>query len=474
LVVEAYGFEYDFQSIMHYRLASFAVVPGTPTMWPRNMSVNPMEVGISRQLSPLDIKKLNKAYNCDGKAPAKCGGAVASPTGGDINGDPMPGENGCEFYFATDADKGIELNLKIQWMGGCTTDFLEVRVGNSKGPIIGRFCKDQPFRGLRVPAHGVWMHWRTSGSDLKGRWTTYKVVCDCPELFMQSVSNLYGIWKLQNETWKGKPVYISINNDLMLTGEPQFWQISGAWPPGTKASLPPNPRMLFAINQLPYVCPTDLSTGWQMYNQELNKFAPLFPWMSARCKNCKLTPQFEECADCCGKITLSSKALIIQQAMPLGEYALFNPPEFRGKPVYQFTGNPTICLKSVIGDSWTLGFCSPLSSNLTIAQGDRALCPRFTKGFEWRFYVNGTWYMDQSFRITCGDAPAMTTMAPTGKCLECKTVKEGPLRGEYYLQNSRDPRCSTDGCVYTRPGSNELYCFEDGGYAVDLGCAATG
>jgi len=53
-------------------------------------------------------------------------------------------------------------------------------------------------------------------------------------------------------------------------------------------------------------------------------------------------------------------------------------------------------------------------------------------------------------------------------CPPCKTVTTGAGDVSYYLMYENDPRCWTNGCVYTKEGasSDELYCFDVGDFAV--------
>ncbi|KAI1278024.1 Astacin-like metalloendopeptidase [Halotydeus destructor] len=63
-IVETFGQPYDLGSIMHYGLGDFAKTKGLPTLQPKS-SVN-FKIGQRNQLSPLDVLKLNMAYQCGG------------------------------------------------------------------------------------------------------------------------------------------------------------------------------------------------------------------------------------------------------------------------------------------------------------------------------------------------------------------------------------------------------------------------
>jgi hypothetical protein len=62
--IDTYGTPYDYYSIMHYRYNTFALDSNLPTMVPKDVSINMFSLGNREDLSPIDIMKIKKYYNC--------------------------------------------------------------------------------------------------------------------------------------------------------------------------------------------------------------------------------------------------------------------------------------------------------------------------------------------------------------------------------------------------------------------------
>jgi hypothetical protein len=59
------GEPYDYGSIMHYRVDSFAKAPFLHTLEPVHTPKPGVKLGQREALSELDIRKVNKHYGCD-------------------------------------------------------------------------------------------------------------------------------------------------------------------------------------------------------------------------------------------------------------------------------------------------------------------------------------------------------------------------------------------------------------------------
>ena len=62
--IDTLDMPYDFDSIMHYRYNTFAFDRSQPTLIPLDPNVNMFAMGTRNDLSPLDIQKIWKYYQC--------------------------------------------------------------------------------------------------------------------------------------------------------------------------------------------------------------------------------------------------------------------------------------------------------------------------------------------------------------------------------------------------------------------------
>lgn len=60
-----YNTEYDYYSVMHYNLKSFAINKNDPTITPKNRKYNKV-IGQMDAVSKNDIRRINRMYNCEG------------------------------------------------------------------------------------------------------------------------------------------------------------------------------------------------------------------------------------------------------------------------------------------------------------------------------------------------------------------------------------------------------------------------
>ncbi|EFN74590.1 High choriolytic enzyme 1 [Camponotus floridanus] len=60
-IATAYGFPYDYDSVMHYSMTAFSINRSSPTIIP---TASPVEIGQRDHISYYDIQKLLIAYNC--------------------------------------------------------------------------------------------------------------------------------------------------------------------------------------------------------------------------------------------------------------------------------------------------------------------------------------------------------------------------------------------------------------------------
>jgi len=179
--VTSFGFGYDFKSVMHYALDSFAVDSTKPVMIPKDPSIT--QAG-AEELSALDIRKLRRGYHCESSTEIRCGGNKFSGTGGPLTGATVTGTDSCQTVLSTEKGKAIRLNASPQFGGTCDTDFLEVRLGKKRtGKVLHKFCKDTPLvSSKQINADSLFLTWKKTTSSMTGTWSTVSDPCSCQKL----------------------------------------------------------------------------------------------------------------------------------------------------------------------------------------------------------------------------------------------------------------------------------------------------
>ncbi|TRY78695.1 hypothetical protein TCAL_15287 [Tigriopus californicus] len=120
-VTDTYGFDYDYQSVMHYSKTAFAVSNSVQTITP--IPTASVTVGNNVGMSPLDISKLNAAYNCPNRSPSSSCDMSLIGTMGTL--DQSTAMDGCEIFitvpvghtiefFFTDFNSPFRSQLRIQ------------------------------------------------------------------------------------------------------------------------------------------------------------------------------------------------------------------------------------------------------------------------------------------------------------------------------------------------------------------------
>lgn len=59
---KTFGLPYDYESVMQYPFNAFALDKRMPTMVPKEKYAR---IGQNKNLTPLDVLKIQKAYNCE-------------------------------------------------------------------------------------------------------------------------------------------------------------------------------------------------------------------------------------------------------------------------------------------------------------------------------------------------------------------------------------------------------------------------
>ncbi|CAH2245697.1 astacin-like metalloendopeptidase [Pelobates cultripes] len=132
---------YDYASVMHYQNTAFTNTPGQATIVAKG---NPsLQFGQSTGMSPLDVIKLNKLYNCN-----VCRTKLTNLSGSFSSDDVSFGQDGsCIWFIQTTGFKLVHLQLsdvKIPTSAGCSDSYIKVYNGNSKSSsvLLDKTCGD--------------------------------------------------------------------------------------------------------------------------------------------------------------------------------------------------------------------------------------------------------------------------------------------------------------------------------------------
>merc|ERR1712172_267047 len=301
MIVEDFGVGYDKDSIMHYGITLFAIDDTKPVLIPKDSSITSLG---GYELTDMDVLKLQKAYGCNGA----CGGWAKSERGGDLDGKSSDNESPCEWILETSPGKGIEIAIiKLTGPTDCSTDYLEVRLGDSKeGQLVGKYCSSAG--SVKINNHKIWVKWvRSSGSSptLTATWNTFAYSC-CAKVILE---NLDGQSSSQGYFWKQEERYEGYNLFKQEDGENYLFQIATGWivsdaPPFDKDSW------RFGVkNKGMEACPESASGAWQYYGSSTSTGEGAWisdPDGALRCSDCNLFPAADECAECCSEIVGST------------------------------------------------------------------------------------------------------------------------------------------------------------------------
>jgi len=415
--VDDFGISYDYTSVMHYGLTSFAVVSGTNVMTPKGGYSGAIGGDI---MSAADITRLQRAYSCKESAPYDyngCGGFRYSETGDSINGN-CDCNGACEWILKTDPDKGITLTFdSFNIPGDCSTEYLEIRGGTQDdGPVIGKYCFDNPPTSFDTKHNSLYIKFvKPSGSTsgFQATWTTSPMTC-CPKIiFEDSGWSSGGFTREDGVTHNGYPVY---KKDDTFNGEvyymvacPKYnkWIIAGAdYTSGSGCSY------YQYIEDGGTYCPENTLGTWK------SSSGTEIPDAKVRCSDCDLYPAEIECVTCCNKVTLvGTHSDWLATGFYTGNFAGFtaNGNTVNGMPEYVSDSNAAYCLWLNTNPSWTIGSCSSSggSSGFAWGKGPAGMkCPE--QANDWSFFSqNGLGTVDDAgmkanCAVSCSDDPPST------------------------------------------------------------------
>merc|ERR1712038_1290619 len=171
--VDACGMAYDYNSIMHYGLTSFAINSAQNVMNPTDGSVT--SVG-SQTLSSLDISKLQCLYNCDGTSAGTCGGHYS----GDTGVVESSGDKTCKWLLAVPDGFAIEISFESFDIADCSTGSVKVYNGkDDTAALMGTYCYSTVPTVLTSGDKNLYIVYTSTGASntFKATWKKVTVTC---------------------------------------------------------------------------------------------------------------------------------------------------------------------------------------------------------------------------------------------------------------------------------------------------------
>jgi len=265
--VDACGFGYDYTSVMHYRLNSFAIDSSQNVMIPIDTSVT---AAGNTELSDLDKKKLQCMYNCDGTTYSGCGGHVSGDSG---TLDALD-DSKCNWFITVPDGYAIEISFEV-FDVDCA-DKLKIYDGKDEtAAVLGEYCNDNAPTLITSSDSKLYISWaRTvSANKFKASWKKFKIEC-CAKIKLESTGGAasdLGSWMTEFTYTAGddindRPIYKAGNLWIAVKtvseGFVPSWIVSSTdfgVDPGSGSG------MIFGGSGAPK-CPTAVSS-WRYFNQ---------------------------------------------------------------------------------------------------------------------------------------------------------------------------------------------------------------
>merc|ERR1712013_570756 len=263
--VDACGEGYDFTSVMHYSLKSFAIDYDQNTVTPKDSSIT--EAG-NTELSAGDIKKLQCMYNCDGTTYNGCGGHVYGDSG---TLDALDDDK-CQWMIRVDDGFAVEISV-ITFDVDCSNKLEMYEGSDATGGEIGKYCNDNTPGLVTSQTSSVYINWNNPGSNkFKATWKKVAIVC-CSSVRMESSGGAASMYSDFMVTWvmdgeiNNRPIYTADGGSKWMAVK----TVSGNYIPSWIVSLSQfgNPGsssgLMFGQSSAPK-CPTAVST-WDFLSQ---------------------------------------------------------------------------------------------------------------------------------------------------------------------------------------------------------------
>merc|ERR1712088_789820 len=205
--VDACGEGYDFTSVMHYSLKSFAIDSSQNTVTPKDSSIT--SAG-NTELSAGDIKKLQCMYNCDGTTYNGCGGHVYGDSG---TLDALDDDK-CQWMIRVEDGYAIEISV-ITFDVDCGNKLEMYEGSDASGGEIGKYCNDNTPGLITSQTSSIYINWNNPASNkFKATWKKVPIVC-CSSVKMESSGGAGSMYSDFMVTWGQAGASLSASLDRL-------------------------------------------------------------------------------------------------------------------------------------------------------------------------------------------------------------------------------------------------------------------
>jgi len=204
---------YDYTSIMHYGLTSFAIDSSQWVMTPVDTSVTFTGNSV---LSALDIAKMECLYYCDGTNPGTCGGHKYGDSGV-IESSGLSRGGGCKWLLRVDDGYGIKLSIE-SFSIACASGSLMVYDGPDDSGTGTNYCDSSVPSLIQSADSSLYIVYTSTdaGNSFKGAWEKVEIIC-CDSVQLTSTKSdftdsayqslLMGTWTKESNEINDRPIY---------------------------------------------------------------------------------------------------------------------------------------------------------------------------------------------------------------------------------------------------------------------------
>merc|ERR1719225_2112062 len=225
--VDACGEGYDFTSVMHYSLKSFAIDSSQNTVTPKDSSIT--EAG-NTELSAGDIKKLQCMYNCDGTTYNGCGGHVYGDSG---TLDALDDDK-CQWMIRVEDGYAIEISV-ITFDVDCGNKLEMYEGSDASGGEIGKYCNGNTPGLITSQTSSIYINWNNPASNkFKATWKKVPIVC-CSSVKMESSGGAGSMYSDFMVTWvqdgevNDRPIYTTDGGSKWMAVKTVSGNIIPSW-----------------------------------------------------------------------------------------------------------------------------------------------------------------------------------------------------------------------------------------------------